>query len=57
MIPKKYILKLRNELAGPLLESGDPGYDQSLVTGNRRIDFCPGIRAHSSTRREGKNHG
>lgn len=57
MILKKYILKLRNELAGPLLESGDPGYDQSLVTGNGWIDFCPGIRAHSSTRREGKNHG
>lgn len=57
MIPKKYILKLRNELAGPLLESGDPGYDQSLVTDDGRIDFCPGIRAHSSTRKEGKTHG
>jgi hypothetical protein len=57
MIPQKYTLKLRTELAGPLLESSDPGYDQSLVIDNSRIDFRPGIRAHSSTRKEGKHHG
>jgi hypothetical protein len=45
MIPQKYILKLRNELAGPLLESGDPGYDQSLVIDNGRIDLRPGVVA------------
>jgi hypothetical protein len=57
MIPQKYTLKLRTELAGPLLESSDPGYDQSLVIDNGRIDFRPRTQAHSSTRKEGKNHG
>jgi hypothetical protein len=41
MIPQKYILKPQTELAGPLLESGDSGYDQSLVIDNGRIDFRP----------------
>jgi FAD/FMN-containing dehydrogenase len=45
MIPQKYILKLRTELAGPLLESGDPGYDRSLVIDNGRIDLRPGVVA------------
>jgi hypothetical protein len=57
MIPQKIILKLRTELAGPLLESGEPGYDQSLVVDNGRIDFRPRTQAHLSTRKEGKNHG
>jgi hypothetical protein len=57
MIPQKYTLKLRTELAGPLLESGDPGYDQSLVIDNGRIDFRPRTQSHSSTRKEGKKHG
>ena len=45
MIPSKYIQKLRSELAGSLLESGDPGYDQSLVIDNGRIDLRPGVVA------------
>lgn len=57
MIPQKYILNLPNELAGSLLESGDPGYDQSLVIDDGRIDFHLGIQSHSSTRKERKNHG
>lgn len=57
MIPQKYTLKLRTELAGPLLESSDSGYDQSVVIDNGRIDLRPGVQAHSSTRKEGNNHG
>jgi hypothetical protein len=45
VIPKKYIEKLRSELSGRLLESGDPGYDQSLVIDNGRIDLRPGVVA------------
>jgi hypothetical protein len=45
MIPSKYIQKLRAELAGRLLEAGDPGYDQSLVIDNGRIDLRPGVVA------------
>jgi len=45
VIPKKYVQKLRSELAGRLLESGDPGYDQSLVIDNGRIDLRPGVVA------------
>ena len=56
MIPKKHTLKLRTELAGPLLESSDPGYDRSLIIDNGRIDFRPRTQSHSSTRKEGKNH-
>ena len=43
MIPRKYVEKLRAELAGRVLEAGDPGYDQSLVIDNGRIDLRPGI--------------
>jgi hypothetical protein len=43
MIPRKYLEKLRGELAGRLLEAGDPGYDQSLVIDNGRIDLRPGV--------------
>src|SRR6185437_8384499 len=43
MVPRKYIEKLRMELAGRVLEAGDPGYDQSLVIDNGRIDLRPGI--------------
>src|ERR1700754_1676022 len=43
MIPRKYIDRLRNELAGRVLEAGDPGYDQSIVIDNGRIDLRPGI--------------
>src|SRR5436190_21626476 len=45
MIPRKYLEKLRGELCGKLLESGDPGYDQSLVIDNGRIDLRPGVIA------------
>jgi FAD binding domain/Berberine and berberine like len=45
VIPQKYIQKLRSELAGRLLEGGDPGYDQSLVIDNGRIDLRPGVVA------------
>ena len=43
MSPRKYIERLRMELAGRVLEAGDPGYDQSLVIDNGRIDLRPGI--------------
>src|SRR5215218_6762937 len=43
MIPRKYIEKLRMELAGNVLTAGQPGYDQSLVIDNGRIDQRPGI--------------
>ncbi len=43
MIPRKYLQKLKMELAGTLLEAGDPGYDQSLVIDNGRIDLRPGV--------------
>lgn len=43
MVPRKYVEKLRAELAGRVLEAGDPGYDQSLVIDNGRIDLRPGI--------------
>ena len=43
MVPRKYLEKLRAELAGRVLEAGDPGYDQSLVIDNGRIDLRPGI--------------
>ena len=45
MIPRKYIQKLRSELVGRLLESGDPGYDHSLDIDNGRIDLRPGVVA------------
>ena len=45
LIPQKYIEKLRSELAGRLLQSGDPGYDHSLVIDNGRIDLRPGVVA------------
>lgn len=70
MIPQKCILKLRTELVGPLLESGDPGYDQSVIIDNGRIAAATramleaiskvtlrAYQAHSSTRKEGKTHG
>ena len=28
MIPQKYLQKLKMELAGTLLQAGDPGYDR-----------------------------
>jgi len=37
--------KLRGQLTGRLLQAGDPGYDQSLVIDNGRIDFRPGVVA------------
>ena len=43
MIPQKYLEKLKMELAGTLLQAGDPGYDQSLVIDNGRIDLRPGV--------------
>jgi hypothetical protein len=43
MIPRKYVERLRQELAGRALEAGDPGYDQSLVIDNGRIDLRPGL--------------
>ena len=43
MIPRKYLERLRMELAGTLLQAGDPGYDQSLVIDNGRIDLRPGV--------------
>src|SRR5215213_7863402 len=45
MVPRKYLKKLREELAGTLLEAGQPGYDQSLVIDNGRIDLRPGVVA------------
>jgi len=45
MIPRKYLEKLRQEMAGRVLEAGDPGYDQSLVIDNGRIDLRPGVVA------------
>src|SRR5919109_3005559 len=45
MISSKYIQKLRSEMASKVLESGDPGYDQSLVIDNGRIDLRPGVVA------------
>ena len=45
MIPRKYLEKLKMELAGTLLQAGDPGYDQSLVIDNGRIDLRPGVVA------------
>ena len=50
MIPRKYLEKLRSEMAGRVLEAGDPGYDQSLVIDNGRIDLRPGIVAMCVTR-------
>ena len=43
MVPQKYLEKLKGELAGTLLQAGDPGYDQSLVIDNGRIDLRPGV--------------
>jgi hypothetical protein len=43
MIAQKYLEKLRGDLAGRLLQAGDPGYDQSLVIDNGRIDLRPGV--------------
>ncbi|HEY0142089.1 MAG TPA: FAD-binding oxidoreductase [Thermoanaerobaculia bacterium] len=43
MIPRKYLEKLRGDLSGSLLEAGQPGYDQSLVIDNGRIDLRPGV--------------
>src|SRR5437764_12031188 len=45
MVPRKYLEKLRQEMAGRVLEAGDPGYDQSLVIDNGRIDLRPGVVA------------
>jgi hypothetical protein len=45
VVPKKYIEKLRSEMSGRLLQAGDPGYDQSLVIDNGRIDLRPGVVA------------
>src|SRR5215831_10968589 len=45
VISNKYIQKLRSEMCGKLLEAGDPGYDQSLVIDNGRIDLRPGVVA------------
>src|SRR6185503_16560619 len=45
MVPQKYLEKLKMELAGQLLQAGDPGYDQSLVIDNGRIDLRPGVVA------------
>ncbi len=45
MVPRKYLEKLRGDLAGRLLEAGDPGYDQALVIDNGRIDLRPGVVA------------
>ena len=45
MVPQKYLEKLKMELAGTLLQAGDPGYDQSLVIDNGRIDLRPGVVA------------
>jgi hypothetical protein len=56
MIPQKYTLQLRTELAGPLLESSDPGYDQSQVIDNGRIDLRPRLPSAFINRKEGKNH-
>jgi len=43
VIRRKYIQKLRSELVGRLLESGDPRYDQSLDIDNGRIDLRLGV--------------
>jgi len=43
VVPKKYIEKLRSDLAGRLLQSGYPGYNQSLVIDNGRIELRPGL--------------
>jgi hypothetical protein len=40
-----YIDQLRNQLTGKLLQAGDPGYAQSLVIDNGRIDLRPGVVA------------
>lgn len=45
MIPKIYIEKLRGQMAGRVLQSGDPGYDQSLVIDNGRINLQPAVVA------------
>ena len=45
MVPRKYLEKLKGELAGTLLEAGQPGYDQALVIDNGRIDLRPGVVA------------
>lgn len=45
MIPNKYIQKLREQLAGTVLQPGDPGYNQSLVIDNGRITLQPGVVA------------
>ena len=37
--------KLRGQLAGRVLQAGDPGYDQSLIIDNGRIDLRPGVVA------------
>lgn len=37
--------KLRGQLTGRLLQAGDPGYDQSLIIDNGRIDLRPGVIA------------
>jgi hypothetical protein len=50
MVPRKYLEKLRADMAGRVLESGDPGYDQSLIIDNGRIDLRPGIVAMCATR-------
>ncbi|MFP5236440.1 MAG: FAD-binding oxidoreductase [Acidobacteriota bacterium] len=41
-LPHGELEKLRSQLTGRLLQAGDPGYDQSLVIDNGRIDLRPG---------------
>src|ERR1700692_781058 len=44
-IDQNNIEKLRGQLAGRVLQAGMPGYDQSLVIDNGRIDLRPGVVA------------
>lgn len=44
-IPQSDVEKLRSQLTGRLLQAGDPGYDQSLVIDNGRINLRPGLVA------------
>ena len=45
MVQKKYLEKLRMDMCGSVLEANDPGYDQSIVIDNGRIDLRPGVVA------------
>lgn len=43
MAPRKYLDVLRGALCGALLEPNQPGYAQSLVLDNGRIDLQPSV--------------